>query len=322
MHSTFSSLALVTVFSSILTSAYGWPALSNGFNMLNRRQSDSSVSYYTTIYNTETVTDTLTDILTATLPATDTTTFVTGSPSFSGAAHSGVPLSPEPSSTTTPGISSTTTTVTPEPITTATPLYSGSPSFTSAPDSGMPFPQMSNSTYSLITTTPPRPTGIVCVENDYLQALQNFSIDATPFCSSYLSIPNYTVTYDSATVYKYIPFIASSTNYIRSLTVNRDVTTTITEQLIDATSTTTVVSATVTSTTTVVEIRKRNPEPTPAPAVDAFAQSSLSELAVQCSTEPALLTSLSAACSCLFLKPSTQTIYATAFIVSSCPIIQ
>jgi hypothetical protein len=225
MHSTFSSLTLVTVFLSILSSAYAWPALIHGFNMLNRRQSDSSVSYYTTIYETQTVTDTFTDVLTATLPPTDTMVYTTGSPSFSGAAHSGVPLSPEPSATPgspsfsgaadsgaplSPEPNPTTTTMTPEPITTATLIYSSSPSFTSAPDSGVPFPQTNSSTYSLIATAPPQPTGIVCVENDYLQALQNFSIDATPFCSTYLSIPNYTVTYDSATVYEYTLFIVSS----------------------------------------------------------------------------------------------------------------
>jgi len=198
MHTTLSSLTLVTVFLSFLNSALGWPALLHGFNKLNRRQSDSSspASYYTTIYNTETVTESFTDIKTATLPATETTTYdVPGGPSLSGGSRA--PGSPQ-------DVSSTTTI--PEPTTTTIPLSTGSPSSSSASDSVVPFPQMNSSTYSLIATAPPQSTGIVCVENDYLQALQNFSLDATPFCSTYLSIPLYTVTADSATVYVYVPF--------------------------------------------------------------------------------------------------------------------
>ena len=45
--------------------------------------------------------------------------------------------------------------------------------------------------------------GQLCTEDGYLQGMQTLSAVAIPFCSSYISIANYTVTTAYSTVYTY-----------------------------------------------------------------------------------------------------------------------
>ena len=59
---------------------------------------------------------------------------------------------------------------------------------------GKIFPEKRQSNFTLINSD-------VCLEDDELLALQEFSPDATPFCSSFLSIPASTITAFFSTAY-------------------------------------------------------------------------------------------------------------------------
>ena len=185
----------------MLAGAFGLPGTPNGFDKINdrqldvqKRQANATIDAYTTVFLTDTATDTFTDILTDSIVDTATAAIITTMeviPSLSGAADSGVVLSPP---------------------------TSGPPnlSFTGAADSGVPFapPNATSSsivvTYSsgvialppssLITAAPSStPTNEVCVLDPLLTDFLSVSMDASSFCSSFISIPMYTETSNIAT---------------------------------------------------------------------------------------------------------------------------
>ncbi|MCJ1301941.1 hypothetical protein MMC08_004742, partial [Hypocenomyce scalaris] len=135
--------------------------------------------------------------------------------------------------------------------------------------------------------------GILCTPNVFLEGFEAEPALATPYCSSFLAIPLVTK------------------NETRTATVS---TASITETSVRATITeiTTVPSSTVTSTSTVINpLRKRAPAPTP--AVDSPDDQPLADvlLAAAAAGDPNLSVSVSSACSCLFITPSTTRVRTT-----------
>ena len=197
MLSTFALQASALCLFCTLAAALGLPDVLKGLSEVNdrdedvqKRQANVTIDAYTTVYLTDTATDTFTDILTDSMTDTATTAITTTMvviPSLSGAADSGLILTPPPTLT-----------------------------FTGAADSGVPFvppnatTSLSGVAYSsglialppssLVTAAPSSaPTNQICVLDPLLTDFLSVSADASSFCSSFISIPMYTTTSNIAT---------------------------------------------------------------------------------------------------------------------------
>ncbi|MCJ1336407.1 hypothetical protein MMC09_001683 [Bachmanniomyces sp. S44760] len=144
-------------------------------------------------------------------------------------------------------------------------------------------------------TTAAGSTGQVCLLDDYLLALQEFSIDATPFCSSFISIPLLTAITTDATARSTVITVTTTTSTMYSIETEAGV----------------VVTSTY---TTIEQAGQKKRAAITARAVLADSHP-LEIIASSACNDTSIDSALSSGCSCLHIPPSTTTVHETSLTV-------